>query len=63
MEEGSFRDPRGRVYSRDGRIFRAIAPKAQTDYRKLVDSGLYSRLVDKGWLTVAAEIGDRKSVV
>lgn len=57
MEEGSFRDPRGRVYSRDGRIFRAIAPKAQTDYRKLVDSGLYSRLVDKGWLTVAVETG------
>lgn len=57
VEEGSFRDPRGRVYSCDGRIFRTIAPKAQADYRKLVESGLYSRLVDKGWLTVAAEIG------
>ena len=56
IEGSSFRDPRGRVYSRDERIFRAIAPKAQSDYRMLVESGLYSRLVDKGWLTVAAEV-------
>lgn len=56
MDGGSFRDPRGRVYNHNGRIYRTIAPKAQTDYRKLVESGLYSRLVDKGWLTVAAEI-------
>ncbi|HPT50420.1 MAG TPA: class I SAM-dependent methyltransferase [Accumulibacter sp.] len=55
-EQGSFRDPRGRVYSHDGRIFRAIAPKALGDYRWLMDSGLYSRLVGKRWLTAAVEI-------
>lgn len=57
IEEGSFRDPRGHVFSRDGRIFRAIAPKAQSDYRHFVQSGLYSHLVDKGWLTAVAEVG------
>lgn len=56
MESGSFRDPRGRVYSHDGRIFRTITPKAQGDYRKLVESGLYSRLVDKHWLTATVEL-------
>lgn len=55
-EEGSFRDPRGRVYSRDGRIFRAISPKALSDYHWLMDSGLYSRLVGKQWLTASVVI-------
>lgn len=55
-EGGSFRDPRGRVYNHDGRIFRTITSNAQSDYRKLVESGLYSRLVDKRWLTAAVEL-------
>ena len=53
---GSFRDPRGRVYCYDGRILRTITPEAQSDYRKLVESGLCSRLVDKHWLTPTVEL-------
>lgn len=41
----SFRDPDGFVFSRDGAIYRQINISGEAGYRKLMDSGLYDRLI------------------
>lgn len=41
---GSFRDPAGFMYVRDGILYRQINSEGETDYRALVDSGLYDEL-------------------
>lgn len=46
----SFRDPSGFVFTRSGRIMRAIAEGYKKDFDLLVDSGLYEELVSKGLL-------------
>jgi ribosomal protein L11 methylase PrmA len=48
---GSFRDPSGYVFERDGRIFRAVNDAAHSLFRELADSGRLSKLSDDG-LTV-----------
>jgi hypothetical protein len=43
---GSFRDPSGFVFCRDGQLYRQINTTYRADYQQLVDSGLYQALVD-----------------
>ena len=40
----SFRDYRGRVYSRNGRIYRTIADRAADDFDRVAASGLFEQL-------------------
>ena len=47
---GSFRDPSGFVFQRDGQIFRQINKIYQEDYDRLISSGLYHRLTTSGLL-------------
>ena len=47
---GSFRDPAGFVYRRDGVLYRQINRCYEDHYRKLLDSGLYAALVERGML-------------
>ncbi len=47
---GSFRDPCGFVYRRDGILYRQINAPYRDDFEALVSSGLYSSLVSKGHL-------------
>ena len=47
---GSFRDPSGFVFTREGRILRQVNRVYQPAYDLLMTSGLYVRLTDKGWL-------------
>jgi ribosomal protein L11 methylase PrmA len=54
---GSFRDPSGYVYFRDGEIYRQVNGSYQKDYDRLVESGLYQKLVDGGLLIPHAEVG------
>jgi len=49
-EPGSFRDPRGRIYSIGERIFRTVTAEAIDDVRWLTDSGYLANLVDQGLL-------------
>ena len=42
---GSFRDPCGFVFVRDGRVLRQVNKRYQTDYDQLIQSGLYDALV------------------
>lgn len=53
---GSFRDPRGQVYSRSGEIFRTISALGLEGYEKARDSGLLRELEARGWLVPGREV-------
>ncbi len=53
---GSFRDPAGFVYERDGVLLRHVAAAGATDYDALMASGLYRALADRGWLIAHEEV-------
>jgi len=48
--KGSFRDPAGRMFRRDGVLYRGIAPQGLDDYSMLMSSGLYEELCAAGKL-------------
>lgn len=61
-EPGSFRDPSGRVFTRDGRVFRCITPAGAEAYQAVAKTGALQKLVDAGllidtWEVSAAEAG------
>ncbi len=47
---GSFRDPSGFLFFRDGVLYRQINSQYQKHYRKLMASGLYENLTSKNYL-------------
>ena len=47
---GSFRDPSGFVFERDGRLFRQVNPVHSQHYDLLMSSGLYEALTGEGLL-------------
>ena len=49
-EPGSFRDPSGQVFLKDGRIFRTVNPSIAEDFDFAENSGLFHELIEKGWL-------------
>ena len=49
-DPGSFRDPGGFVYERDGTLYRQIDDPAIADWEAFVSSGLAARLIAKGRL-------------
>ncbi len=53
---GSFRDPSGFVFSRDGEIYRQVNQLYREDYDQLVNSGLYEELVQGGLLIPHTEV-------
>ncbi len=50
MLPSSFRDPSGFLFRYEGKLYRQINKVYADDYRLLNESGLYSRLVEKGLL-------------
>lgn len=52
----SFRDPSGFVFEKDGRLLRQINRPYQTQYERLMGSGLYGRLVELGLLIPHREV-------
>lgn len=50
-ESGSFRDPRGRVFERDGKIYRSITDIAAQDFEFLQASPVIRQLIDDGKVT------------
>lgn len=46
----SFRDPSGFLFSRDGLLYRQVNRKYEKDYTRLMESGLYEKLVKAGLL-------------
>ncbi len=53
---GSFRDPAGFLFWRDGELFRQVNPCYAGDYDHLLSSGLYDELVDAGLLVSHEEV-------
>lgn len=54
----SFRDPSGFVYWRNGTLYRQINPSYTEDYKKLMASGLYSKLISDRLLVSHNEINE-----
>ncbi|MEW6319678.1 MAG: SAM-dependent methyltransferase [Acidobacteriota bacterium] len=54
---GSFRDPAGHIFERDGRLFRLVSAAGEAAYQQLIRSGLYERLASAGRLIPHAELG------
>lgn len=52
----SFRDPAGFMFHDQGTLYRQINLSGRTVYDQLMTSGLYQRLVDKGWLIAHEEV-------
>ena len=53
----SFRDPSGRVYEDNGKIFRTIADEYKPHFEALIASGLYDALVGEGLIVPHVETG------
>ena len=53
---GSFRDPKGFVFTRDGIVFRQINNSYRDDYEHLMRSGLYADLEKRGLLVAHEEV-------
>lgn len=54
---GSFRDPSGSVFLRDGRVYRQVNRRYQKEYEHLMGSGLYAALTQAGLLVSHDEVG------
>lgn len=52
----SFRDPGGFLFTRDGILYRQINRAYSNDYARLMDSGLYARLIKAGLLIPHVEV-------
>ena len=55
-ERGSFRDPSGFMFQREGVWYRQVNPSYQADYDRLMASGLYQELVAGGLLIPHQEV-------
>lgn len=58
FDPGSFRDPKGRVYTHQGRIFRKISQAGYHDFNQVLETGFLQKLVSDKKL-VAFEILDK----
>ena len=56
MAPGSFRDPSGFVFQRDGLTYRQINQSYRENFERLIGSGLYDLLVDSGMLIAHEEV-------
>jgi hypothetical protein len=52
----SFRDPSGFLFRRDGVLYRQVNQIYAQDYTRLMDSGLYAKLVKAGLLIPHTEV-------
>ena len=52
----SFRDPSGFVFHHNGGLYRQINVTSREDYQLLMESGLYKKLIDQGYLISHSEV-------
>ncbi|MFT4030892.1 MAG: hypothetical protein QM669_00580 [Siphonobacter sp.] len=58
IHPASFRDPDGFVFSHQHTIYRQVNPSYLPQYTRLMTSGLYQKLTEKGFLVAHQEIAD-----
>lgn len=51
----SFRDPSGFIFRRGGALYRQVNQAYRAEYDQLINSGLYHKLVERGWLVAHQE--------
>ena len=56
VRAGSFRDPSGFVYTKDGTLYRQVNESFRDEFDRLTDSGLYQALVEEGLLVPHQEV-------
>lgn len=56
MQTASFRDPSGFMYRHGGVLYRQVNQRNKSQYRQLMDSGLYSELVKRDMLIPHEEV-------
>jgi hypothetical protein len=56
---GSFRDPAGHVFERDGILYRLVSSAGRAAYQRFMRSGLYDVLAQAGDLIPHDELGER----
>ncbi len=56
VDPGSFRDPSGRIFHANGRVFRTITTRAAADYEAARDNGVLKKHVDTGALVDSKEV-------
>jgi len=56
FDPASFRDRRGRVFQRDGRIFRALSAQAAEDFAWLENKGILAGLITNGRLVTTSRV-------
>ena len=54
----SFRDPSGFLFRQNGTLYRQVNTVYQNDYEKLINSGLYDKLVQLGYLIPHREVDE-----
>lgn len=54
----SFRDPAGFMFTHNGKLYRQINLFGKVSYDMLMESGLYSYLVDKGWMVSHEDVDE-----
>lgn len=54
----SFRDPAGFLFTRNGMLYRQVNQAGMADYERMMESGLYNRLVGAGWLVPHEEVDE-----
>lgn len=57
VSAASFRDPSGFIFRQGGTVYRQVNRRYREDYDRLIESGLYQALVDRG-LLIAHEVVD-----
>ena len=55
-DEGSFRDPGGRIYLRDNRVFRTVMGLAVADFEFVKETGVIEKLVAEGLTLPGKEV-------
>lgn len=56
IEESSFRDPDGFVFTHNNKLYRAVTPNYKENYDHLMTSGLYDKLIAEGYLIPHKEV-------
>ncbi|MBL0351099.1 MAG: class I SAM-dependent methyltransferase [Elusimicrobia bacterium] len=60
-DPGSFRDPRGRVFFQDGRVFRALSAEGWSAWRQFSGSELFARLSESKRLIETRPLADGRT--
>ena len=56
LDPASYRDPSGRVYIRDGRVFRTVMPYASGDFEYVQSTGLIEELEKEGLIVESKQV-------